>query len=276
MRSKLARVNSKPNMKPIYIGTSGWIYKSWREAFYPEDIPAREHLDFYTTQFPTVEINATFYRLPPLAGVKNWHARAPRYFLFAVKGSRFITHMKKLANLGGGLNRFIRRIQPLKEHLGPILWQLPPNLGFDPERLDRFLGKLPKSLRHAVEFRHRSWYEDEDTFSILRRHDVAHVTLTTLNMPPNFTITSDFIYIRFHGLEGGFAHDYTREELEPWAEHIRKQSRAGCTVFAYFNNDMNVRAPANAKMLMEMTGGVAAYSRGSIAPRPRAAAVTRD
>lgn len=248
-------------MKPVYIGTSGWIYKSWREAFYPQDITAREHLEFYATQFPTVEINATFYRLPPLPTVKGWHARAPKNFLFAVKGSRFITHMKKLTNLGGGVNRFIRRIQPLKEHLGPVLWQLPPNLGFDPGRLDRFLTKLPKSLRHAVEFRHRSWYEDEDTFSILRRHNAAHVSLSSMTMPMDLTVTADFIYIRFHGLQGGFAHDYAREELEPWAEHIRKSSVAGCTVFAYFNNDMNVRAPANAKMLMEMVTAVRAASR---------------
>ncbi len=243
-------------MKPVYIGTSGWIYKSWRDVFYPEDISGKEHLEFYATQFPTVEINATFYRLPPLSMVKGWHERAPRNFLFAVKGSRFITHMKKLTNLGGGVNRFTRRMRPLKEHLGPILWQLPPSLKFDPDRLDCFLKKLPKSLRHAVEFRHRSWYEDEDTFNILRRHDVAHVSLSSQSMPTDLTVTSDFIYIRFHGLEGGFAHDYSRAELDPWAEHIRKQSRAGNTVFAYFNNDMNVRAPMNAKMLMEMTQAV--------------------
>lgn len=247
-------------MNPVYIGTSGFIYKGWEKTFYPEDIPAREHLEFYATQFPTVEINATFYRLPALKTVKGWRDRVPGGFVFAVKGSRFITHMKKLVNLGGALNTFTRRITPLKARLGPILWQLPPNLGKDPERLDNFLKKVPKAFLHAVEFRHRSWYEGDAAFEVLRKHNVAHVSLSSLGMPMNLTVTGDFIYIRFHGLENGAAHDYTREELEPWAAHIREQSRAEKTVYAYFNNDWNVRAPANARMLMEMIGAATVQS----------------
>lgn len=240
------------HMNPVYIGTSGWVYKGWEKAFYPEDIPAKQHLEFYASQFSTVEINATFYRLPTLKMVKAWHDLAPKGFLFAVKGSRYITHMKKLANLGGGLNKFIRRIKLLKEHLGPVLWQLPPFLQKDVHRLDRFLARTPKSFRHAVEFRHPSWYADDDALEVLRKYQAAHVSLSSMGMPMNLAVTSDFIYIRFHGLEGGFAHDYTRDELEPWAAHIRHHARAGRTVFAYFNNDMNVRAPANATMLRTM------------------------
>ncbi|HYG22888.1 MAG TPA: DUF72 domain-containing protein [Verrucomicrobiae bacterium] len=243
-------------MNPIYIGTSGWIYKSWNKTFYPDDIRSREHLEFYATQFPTVEINATFYRLPTLPMIKGWHQRAPRNFLFAVKGSRFITHMKKLANLNGGLNKFIRRIQPLKEHLGPVLWQLPPNLGYHPERLDRFLAKTSRSMRHAVEFRHPSWYHESGTFEVLKNHNAAHVSLSSQGVPMNLTTTADFVYIRFHGLKHGAAHDYTRDELKPWAEHIRHEARHGRTVFAYFNNDLNVRAPGNARMLIEMVDDV--------------------
>jgi uncharacterized protein YecE (DUF72 family) len=189
--------------------------------------------------------------------------------MFAVKGSRYITHMKKLVNLGGGLNKFIRRVQPLKKHLGPILWQLPPNLGKDAERLDNFLKKVPQAFLHAVEFRHRSWYEGDETFDVLRKHKVAHVSLSSLGMPVNLTVTGNYIYIRFHGLKNGAAHDYTREELEPWAAHIREQSQAGKTVYAYFNNDLNVRAPANAKMLMEMVGTGTVQPRGSENPIAR-------
>lgn len=239
-------------MNRILIGTSGWIYKSWNKAFYPDDLRKGEHLEFYATQFPTVEINATFYRLPPLSMVKGWRERAPANFLYAVKGSRFITHMKKLANLGGGVNRFICRIQPLKQHLGPVLWQLPPNLGRDLKRLDQFLSRTPASMRHAVEFRHRSWYEDPAVFDVLRKHNAAHVSLSSLAMPMDLTTTTDFIYIRFHGLQNGAAHDYSRAELEPWAEFIRQQAGDRKTVFVYFNNDLNVRAPVNAKTLMEM------------------------
>jgi uncharacterized protein YecE (DUF72 family) len=242
------------SMNPVYIGTSGFVYKGWEKTFYPEDISAKEHLEFYATQFPTVEINATFYRLPTLKMVKGWRDRAPEGFVFAVKGSRYITHLKRLKNLNGGLNKFIRRITPLKERLGPILWQLPPNLGKDPDRLDNFLKKAPKTFLHAVEFRHRSWYDGDEAFEILRKHRVAHVSLSSLGMPMNLTVTADFVYIRFHGLENGAAHDYTREELEPWAHHIHQQRRAGRTVYVYFNNDWNVRAPANAKMLMELPG----------------------
>jgi len=122
--------------------------------------------------------------------------------------------------------------------------------------LDDFLQKLPKSYAYAVEFRHPSWI-DEEIFDLLRKHDVAHVSLSSMAMPMNLTVTSDLVYIRFHGLKGGAAHDYTRRELEPWANHIRKQSRHRKTVFAYFNNDVNIRAPKNAKMLMDMVGSSA-------------------
>src|SRR5690242_11916723 len=111
----------------VYIGTSGWVYKDWQKHFYPADLPPRQHFEYYATQFPTVEINATFYRLPDLKTVKGWRRKAPKGFLFAVKGSRFLTHIKRLQNLGGGLNRFLRRIEPMRDRTGPLLWQLPPN-----------------------------------------------------------------------------------------------------------------------------------------------------
>jgi uncharacterized protein YecE (DUF72 family) len=238
-------------MEALFVGTSGWVYKGWAGRFYPKELPAREHLPFYASQFNTVEINATFYRLPPETMVKGWRERAPDGFIYAVKGSRFITHMKKLKVTEPSIEIFFKRARFLREHLGPILWQLPPNLHFDLKRLDTFLGKLPKRFRYAVEFRHPSWINDE-TFKLLRKHKAAHVSLSSMAMPLDLTITADFVYVRFHGLQGGFAHDYRREELQPWATHCCHALRDGLRVYAYFNNDANTRAPGNAQTLIEM------------------------
>src|SRR5205814_5405589 len=135
----------------------------------------------------------------------------------------FITHMKKLRNLDGSLNKFFRRIQSMKKRVGCILWQLPPFMRKDVKLLESFLRRLPASYRYAVEFRHVSWLEEE-VFDILRRHRAGHVSVSSLGMPMNLTVTSELVYIRFHGLENGGAHDYTRDELRPWAEHILRQA----------------------------------------------------
>jgi uncharacterized protein YecE (DUF72 family) len=251
-------------MSNVYIGTSGWSYKSWDKAFYPKEIPKSQQFEYYATQFPTVEINNTFYRLPTLNAVRGWRNKAPPGFVYAVKGSRFITHMKKLTNLDGAVKKYFDRIKALKEKTGVVLWQLPPFLGKDVGRLERFLKILPKGYRYAIEFRHPSWLDDE-IFSVLRKHKAAHVSLSSNAMPMNLTVTTDLLYIRFHGLVGGAAHDYTRKELGPWANHIRKNSKAGKTVYAYFNNDVNVRAPENAKMLMRMVGPSAVESMAEAA-----------
>jgi uncharacterized protein YecE (DUF72 family) len=185
--------------------------------------------------------------------VKRWSDTAPKGFVFTMKGSRFITHIKKLANLDEALNRYFEHLAPMKKELGVILWQLPPFLKIDLRRLEAFLKLLPTSRKHAVEFRHPSWMTPQ-TFDLLRRHGVAHVSVSSQRMPRNLTVTSQIVYIRFHGLTGGAAHDYTRRELQPWADHIREQANCGRKIFAYFNNDANERAPANAKLLMRMLG----------------------
>ncbi len=239
-------------MQGAFVGTSGWIYKGWAGTFYPPDLKKAGELEYYTTRFNTVEINATFYRLPLEPMVKGWRERTPDGFIFAVKGNRFITQMKKLNVERQSIKVFFDRAKLLKEKCGPILWQLPPNFGFNGERLDKFLGMVPKKYRHAVEFRHPSWYEHAQTFEILRAHEAAHVSVSSLRMPMNLKVTSDFIYIRFHGLEHGAAHDYTRDELRPWADHCRRCLHDSIAVFAYFNNDWNTRAPGNAEMFREM------------------------
>ncbi|MGH7970543.1 MAG: DUF72 domain-containing protein, partial [Limisphaerales bacterium] len=242
----------QPLMKRIFIGTRGWSYKSWEKEFYPEGLPQKRHFEFYVTQFSTVEINLTFYRLPTHKAVEGWREHAPEGFVYAIKGSRFITHIKRIKDLDGALARFFEHIQPLQKRIGVILWQLPPTLRKDVARLSAFLKLLPRRYHHAVEFRHESWLDDE-VFEALRKHKTTHVSVSSLRMPMNLTVTSEVVYIRFHGLEGGAAHDYTHDELKPWAAHIRAQRRRGKTVYAYFNNDANVRAPGNAKLLMQMT-----------------------
>ena len=237
-------------MDRVFIGTSGWIYKDWAGSFYPQD--CREHLEYYARQFNSVEVNASFYRLQKPEVMQAWYRRTPAHFRFAVKGSRFITHMKRLKVERNSIQVFFARARLLKEKCGPILWQLRPDFQFDLERLHSFLKIVPKRFRHAVEFRHPSWYEHEETFELLRQHRAAHVWLSSQQMPANFTVTTDFVYVRFHGLAGGAAHDYSHEELLPWARQCRRGIAAGLEVHAYFNNDANTRAPGNATMLREM------------------------
>lgn len=238
-----------------YFGTSGWSYKSWEGTFYPPGLPRTQHFAFFATQFSTVEINLTFYRLPRLKTVQAWRDHAPAGFVYAIKGSRFITHMKKLLNTAEALEEFFRCLEPLRRRVGVILWQLPPFLSKDVPRLDAFLSHLPKAYEYAVEFRHPSWLTDE-VFTLLGRHRVAHVSVSSLAMPLNLAVTADLVYVRFHGLAGGAAHDYTRAELGDWARHICSQREAGKRAFAFFNNDVNARAPANAKLLREMVGPI--------------------
>jgi uncharacterized protein YecE (DUF72 family) len=240
-------------MRRAYIGTSGWSYRSWEGTFYPARLPKSQQFAFYATNFPTVEINLTFYRLPTLKMAQNWRTKAPAGFMYAIKGSRFITHMKKLINAGQALHEFFHCLEPLCHRVAVVLWQLPPFLIKDVPRLDAFLRQVPKGYDHAVEFRNESWLTRE-VFTVLRRHRAAHVSVSSRAMPIDLTVTTDFTYIRFHGLQGGAAHDYCQAELEPWAAHIQKQVRQTRRVFAYFNNDVDAHAPANAKTLMNMPG----------------------
>ncbi|HVU36026.1 MAG TPA: DUF72 domain-containing protein [Opitutaceae bacterium] len=242
--------------RTIRIGTSGWVYKQWAGAFYPKGWPKQKEFGYYVRHFPTVEINATFYRLPTVKMVRGWHDKAPDGFVYAVKGSRFLTHIKRLRDTSRGLRKYFRRLVPLRERTGPVLWQLPPNFVKNDvmfRRLDRFLARLPKEYRHAVEFRHPSWM-DEETFGLLRRHRAAIVWLSSLRMPADHTITSDFVYLRFHGLKDGAYHDYTDAELEPWAAALARAARKGLPGYVYFNNDLNTRAPLNAASLMRLLG----------------------
>ena len=237
----------------IYIGTSGWVYKDWAKRFYPKEIPKKRHLEFYATRFPTVEINASFYRLPTEKAVDDWRDAVPPGFLYAVKGSRAVTHFKRLKPGAKSFPLLLDRCHHLRPRLGPILWQLPPSFPKNTERLTHFLQQLPGRISHAIEFRHPSWLED-GVGDILKRFGVAKVWVSSLAMPMDFEVTSNLVYLRFHGLQGGSAHNYTDEELEPWAEHLRRCAREGLSGFVYFNNDVNTRAPLNAQRLIQMVG----------------------
>jgi uncharacterized protein YecE (DUF72 family) len=251
-----ARARVYWRMSGVWIGTSGWVYKEWAGHFYPQGWPKKDEFSYYVRHFPTVEINATFYRLPTRKMVRGWHDRAPNGFVFAVKGSRYLTHIRRLKDTGPGLRKYFRRLVPLGDRTGPILWQLPPNFHQherNVDRLTRFLKRLPAQYRHAIEFRHPSWF-NEETFGLLRAHNAANVWISSLRMPANHIVTADFVYLRFHGLKDGAYHDYTAAELEPWARQLRRAAAQGLPCYVYFNNDLNTRAPLNAEALMKMTG----------------------
>ena len=209
------------------VGTSGWSYDHWGGGgFYPPEVPRTRWFEHYATRYPTVELNATFYRLPNEQTVTRWRQRAPTGFRFAVKGSRYITHRLKLADAAEPTELFLQRMRHLGQTLAVVLWQLPPNLHLDLGRLEKFLLGLPPGFRHAVKVRHPSWVE-EGTFELLAAHQVAWVAVSSRALPPVRRRTAPFVYLRFHGLEGGFAHRYTEDELAPWAEWLRGEGVPG-------------------------------------------------
>jgi uncharacterized protein YecE (DUF72 family) len=237
----------------IKVGTSGWSYDHWRGVFYPEHLSAAKRLAYYAQRFRTVEIDATFYRLPSEHAVRAWHDAVPDGFAFAVKGSRFITHFRRLADAKEATTTFLERVALLGDKLAVVLWQLPPDLRADPALLEAFLAGLPKGpVRHAIEFRHESWLA-EQTFDILRAHNAAHVSVSSDVMEENLTVTADFVYVRFHGT-ASYHGAYTHPALEPWAEFLREQVRQGRDGYAYFNNDAEGHAPRDAERLTRMLG----------------------
>jgi uncharacterized protein YecE (DUF72 family) len=233
------------------IGCSGWEYKHWRGDFYPPDLTKARWFEHYAATFDTVEINNTFYRLPEAATFAAWGARAPAGFLFAIKASRFLTHMKKLKEPEEPIERLFGRMRALGRHLGPVLYQLPPGFKLDIGRLEHFLQALPRGTRHVMEFRDPSWYRD-DSLRLLERHRVA---LCLHDMRGSATLRErigPFVYVRFHGATGHYDGGYSDERLDAWAEWLHAQRRTGVDVYAYFNNDVGGHAPRNAVTLRRL------------------------
>jgi uncharacterized protein YecE (DUF72 family) len=235
----------------IRIGTSGWYYSHWQGRFYPENLPKSEWLAYYAKQFDTVEINNTFYHLPQEQTLKNWRKIAPENFLFAVKANRYITHIKKLKNTKDELQRFFERVELLKNHLGPILYQLPPSLRKNLDKLDSFLKSLPKKHKAVFEFRNESWYED-DTYELLNDFNAGFCIHDLGGRQTPQVITSKIIYIRFHGTTGRYAGSYTDELLAEWANWIQENCRKVTAIYAYFNNDVSGHAVANTRTLKSL------------------------
>jgi uncharacterized protein YecE (DUF72 family) len=235
----------------LRIGCSGWNYADWRGRFYPDGLPESRWLAFYAERFDTVEVNATFYRLPTRAAVARWAEVTPAGFTFAVKTSRYLTHVKRLRELGAGVERFFERIEPLVSSgkLGPVLWQLPPNFRRDDERLADALSRLSRG-EHAFEFRHSSW-QAPDVWRLLKEHRVALVVADDAQRAePSLELTAPFAYLRFHRGRRGRRGNYSDRELVTWAQRMRRlQAR---TVYAYFNNDWEGFAVRNAARLREL------------------------
>lgn len=266
-------------MPQIRVGISGWRYPPWRGVFYPPGLPQRRELEYASRQVTSIEINGSFYSLQRPEGYQLWRRETPDDFVFAVKGGRFITHMKKLRGVESALaNFFASGVLALGNKLGPVLWQLPPNLGYDASRMADFLAMLPRTtteaarlaaqhddkvegrawlttdadrrLRHAVEVRHRT-FETDDFLALLARHDVAVVTADTAGTwPMLLEPTTDLAYVRLHGAEELYVSGYDDAALDLWATRVLGWLGQGCEVVVYFDNDAKVHAPFDARRLL--------------------------
>ena len=267
-------------MGKIGIGISGWRYPPWRGVFYPKGLAQRRELEYASRRMTSIEINGSFYSLQRPESYLAWRAQTPPEFVLAVKGPRFVTHMKKLRGVETALaNFFANGLLALGDKLGPILWQLPPNLGFDAARLEDFFAQLPRTtveasrlaaghddkvegknwlttdadrrIRHAMEVRHPT-YQNDDFLDLLRRNGIGVVVADTAGKWPLFLeTTSDLAYVRLHGAEELYVSGYDDAALDIWAERIRGWQSAGCDVVVYFDNDVKVRAPFDAMRLLE-------------------------
>lgn len=232
-----------------FIGTSGFSYLHWVGKFYSEDLLQSKWLEFYIQNFNTVELNNTFYRLPDEKVFKSWYERSPKNFIFAVKVNRYITGIKRLKDIDSSLTLFLKRVEILKEKLGPLLFQFPPNFKINLSRLENLLKLLPKSFLYSFEFRHPSWY-DEKIYQILEKNNVSFcIADWPIDIIPK--VTSNFLYIRRHGANsktGPYGGDYTKSQLKNDAEYIKKNNK---DTYVYFNNDANAYAVKNAKELIQ-------------------------
>ncbi len=235
----------------LYIGTSGWVYHHWRGIFYPQGLAQAKWLEFYNQHFLTVELNNSFYHLPSEKAFAAWRERSSEGFVYAVKVSRLITHLKKLRNVEGALENFLSRAQILGEKLGPLLYQLPPNMPRNDRVLEAFLQLLPPGLCHVFEFRHESWF-DEGIFALLRQHQIGFCVYDMPEFTTPVVVTADFAYIRFHGSSELYGSCYSDAELAEWAKRITELGQGLTSVYIYFNNDAEAFAVSNAKTLAEL------------------------
>ncbi|MGE5682883.1 MAG: DUF72 domain-containing protein [Bacillota bacterium] len=225
-----------PIPRGIHIGTSGWNYQHWKGIFYSKGLKSGDWLEYYSRRFSTVEINNSFYRLPEKGSFRIWRDSVPEWFIFTAKANRYLTHMKKLNEPEEALNKLLERLSVLENKLGPILFQFPPFWNVNYERLRAFTEILPDKFRYSYEFRNQTWWR-EDIFELLRKHNISFCIYEMPGIVTPKEVTSDFIYLRFHGPDFPFKERFDQEVLLSWAEQIKQWNSDGKEVFIYFNND---------------------------------------
>jgi uncharacterized protein YecE (DUF72 family) len=237
----------------VHIGTSGWSYAHWQGAFYPQGLPAKEWLSYYARQLSSVEINASFYKLPSLDVLAQWRDSVPSGFVFAVKASRYITHLKKLNEPRRSLHTFLGRVAVLGDKLGPILFQLPPHWHVNVERLAAFLKALPEDYRYVMEFRDPTWLVPR-VYELLAEHNVAFCIFDLNGALSPLEVSADFVYVRLHGPDDPYQGQYGDCALASWADAFKRWRRGGREVYCYFDNDEAAYAPRDALRLQERAG----------------------
>ena len=243
------------------VGTSGWHYRQWSGVFYPADLPASNWLRYYAGRFRCVEVNSSFYGLPRVETVRSWTASVPHGFQFALKASRFITHRKRLKDCAASLARFLELAEGFGPHLGPILFQLPPNWHLNLGRLRDFLAMLPGGFRFAMELRDPEWQRNE-VYDLLDRHGVATCRFHLAGFESPDVVTGGWTYVRLHGPGAAYCGSYSEADLGRWAERIRASQEAGRDVYLFFDNDELAYAAQDAERLRAMLGG------GNLCPAP--------
>jgi uncharacterized protein YecE (DUF72 family) len=239
------------SVNKILIGTSGWNYKHWRGSFYNDNIKQKNWLEYYSKKFSTVEINNSFYNLPEESTLKYWKETVPDSFLFSVKASRYITHMKKLKGAEEPLNRFLKRISVLENKLGPVLFQLPPRWHINRDRLTGFLDLLSQDFRYVFEFRDNSWW-DESVYQLLHEYNAAFCIFDLNRRLSPKKITTDFVYVRLHGPEEAYQGKYDSQTLAGWVGSFSAYIKDKHKIYCYFDNDQNAFAVQNALQLQDM------------------------
>jgi uncharacterized protein YecE (DUF72 family) len=241
-----------PENLSCHIGTSGWYYQHWRGPFYPKDFPEKEFLAFYSNHFNSVEINNSFYKLPDKKTLKQWRHTVRDDFIFAVKASRYMTHMKKLKEPRKGLSNFLNTIGNLDDKLGPVLFQLPPNWHRNTKRLEAFLAELPSKHRYAFEFRNRTWF-DESVYKLLLEYNAAFCLYDLEGKTSPEIVTAEFVYIRLHGpSDAAYQGSYSNRQLTIWAGKFHKWLEENRKIYCFFDNDQRGYAAKNALTLQHI------------------------